>query len=159
MPVRIRWKSKEYFGIGLLLFGMCGMIQLFFIFVGQYFLGIGNYIVVIIIPIGTWIAIFYAASIVFESYAQIERKKKFRSQFQKLRKAYSKLQKFLNFPITKPILIIFLLSIAFFFSSFFICTLFFDNTLAFLIAENLSAIFCLIAANLIEKNIGRIQRY
>jgi len=138
---------------------MCGMIQLFFIFVGQYLLGIGNYIVVILIPIGIWVALFYAASIIFESYAQIERRKKFRSHFHKSRKKNPKLQKFLNFPITKPILIIFLLSIAFFFSSFFICTLFFDNTWAFLIAENLSAIICLLAANLIEKNVGRIQRY
>ena len=70
MPIRIRWKSKEYFGIGLLLLGMCGFLQLFFIFIGQYFLEIGNYFVVILVPLGITLALFYASVIIFESYAQ-----------------------------------------------------------------------------------------
>jgi len=76
MPIRIRWKSKENLGIGLLLLGMSGIIQLLFIFIGQYFLEIGNYYVVILIPIGITVAIFFATMIIFESYAQIERREK-----------------------------------------------------------------------------------
>lgn len=159
MPIRIRWLSREYFGIGLLLLSICGIFQLLFIFIGQYFLEMGNHIVVILIPIGIWIALFFAALIIFESYAQVERREKLSSRFRKSVFKSSKLKKFLNFPITKPLLIIFILFNVFFFSSFFICVLFLNNSIAFLIAENLSAIFCLLVANLIERNYGRVKRY
>ena len=158
MPIRIRWNSKEYAGLGLILLGMCGMFQLLLIFIGHYFLGIGNYLVVILIPLGIWIALFFATSIIFESYAQIERRKKLRGGFKKSGKIDSNLQRFLNFPATKPLLIIFIMFNVIFFSSFFISMIFADNTLSFLIAENVSAIICLIAANLIEKKYGRIDR-
>jgi len=102
MPIRIRWKSKENLGIGLLLLGMCGIIQLFFIFIGQYFLEIGNYFVVILIPLGITVALFFATMIIFESYAQVERREKLRSQFRKSKITISKLKKILNFPVTKP---------------------------------------------------------
>ena len=65
MPIRIRWASKEYFGIGLLLLGMNGAFQLFFIYIGQYFLAMGNHLVVILIPIGIWVAMFFASLIIF----------------------------------------------------------------------------------------------
>ncbi|MFW9822734.1 MAG: hypothetical protein ACFFE4_07360 [Candidatus Thorarchaeota archaeon] len=159
MPIRIRWKTKEYFGIGLLLLGMCGMIQLFYIFIGQYFLEIGNYFVVILIPIGITVAIFFATTIIFESFAQVERREKLRSQFRKSKINIGKLEKFLNFPITKPVLIVFGVFTAFFFISFFISALFLDNIFSFIIAENLSAVACLLIANIVEKSFGRVQRY
>jgi hypothetical protein len=159
MPIRVRWKSREYFGIGLLLLGMCGVIQLFFIFIGQYFLEIGSYFVVILIPIGITAAIFFASLIVFESYAQIERREKLRTQFGKSKINATILKKVLNFPVTKPLLIVFAVFTSFFFATFFICILFLDNTYSFIIAENLSAIACLIIASLVEKSYGRVQRY
>jgi hypothetical protein len=159
MPIRVRWRSKEYIGIGLLLLGMCGVLQLLLIFIGQYFLGIGNYFVVILIPIGITLAIFYAALIIFESYAQVERREKLRSQFRKLKVDLSRIKQFLNFPITKPLIIIFLVFLPIFFICFYIGTLFLNNTISFLTAENISAIVCLLIANLIEKSYGRVQRY
>ncbi|MHA2280355.1 MAG: hypothetical protein ACXAC5_05855 [Promethearchaeota archaeon] len=159
MPIRVRWKSKEYLGIGLLLLGMCGIIQLFFIFIGQYFLEIGNYFVVILIPIGITVALFFAAMIIFESYAQIERREKLRTQFRKSKIDITKLNKFLNFPIAKPLIIVFAVFNSSFFITFFICTIFLDNTFSFIVAENLSAVICLITANLVEKRYGRVQRY
>lgn len=159
MPIRIRWKSKENLGIGLLLLGMCGIIQLFFIFIGQYFLEIGNYFVVILIPLGITVAIFFATMIIFESYAQIERREKLRSQFRKSKITISKLKKILNFPITKPLIIVFAVFSSFFFITFFISNSFLDNTFSFIIAENLSAVVCLLIANFIEKSYGKVQRY
>ncbi|MFX0106054.1 MAG: hypothetical protein ACFE75_11265 [Candidatus Hodarchaeota archaeon] len=159
MPIRIRWLSKEYFGTGLLLLGICGIFQLFFIFIGQYFLAIGNYIVVILIPIAIWIATFFATIIIFESYAQVERREKLSSRYRKSIVKSSKLKKFLNIPITKPLLLVFILFNVFFFTIFFICISFLNNSMAFLIAQNLSAIICLLIANLIEKNYGRVKRY
>ena len=159
MPIRIRWKSKEYFGIALLLLGMCGILQLFLIFIGQYFLKIGNYFVVILVPLGITLATFYASIIIFESYAQVERREKLRSQFRKSKTYSSKLEQFLNFPITKPLIIIFAVFTPIFFTSFYTCTFFLDNTISFLTAENISAIICLLIANLIEKNYGKVKRY
>ena len=51
MPLRIRWSSKEYMGIALMLLGGCGGVQLLFIAIAQYILSIGNFIVLILIPI------------------------------------------------------------------------------------------------------------
>jgi len=159
MPIRIRWKSKEYIGIAFMLLGMCGIIQMYFVLIGQYLLAIGNYFVVILIPIGITAAIFFASMIIFESYAQVERRVKLRSQFQKRTIRDSKLQKILDFPIAKPLLIVFIVFNGIFFSSFFISAVFLDNTMSFLIAENFGAIVCLLIANLIEKNYGKVTRF
>lgn len=159
MPIRVHWKSKEYIGIGLLLLGMSAVLQLFLIIIGQYALGIGNYFVVILIPIGMTLAVFYAAMIIFESYAQVERREKLRSQFRKSKVDLSGLKQFLNFPITKPLIIIFLVFLPVFFISFYVCTLFMNATISFLTAENISAIICLLIANIIEKSYGKVQRY
>ena len=159
MPIRIRWKSKEYFGIGLLLLGMCGMLQLFFIFIGQYFLAIGNYFVVILIPLGMTVANFFAAIVIFESFAQVERREKLRSQFRKSKIDVSNLEKFLNFPVTKPLIIVSIIFVSFFFTTFYISATFLPNTISFIVAENTSAIICLLIANLIEKKYGRVQRF
>ena len=158
MPIRIRWTSKEYFGILLLLLGMSGISQLYFIYMGQYFLSMGNHIVAVVIPIGIWLALFYATLIIFESYAQVERREKLRSRFRKALSKSSKIKKFLDFPITKPLLIVFIFFNIFFFSIFFISILFLNNTMAFLTAEVISAIFCLLVANLIERKYGRVRR-
>ena len=159
MPIKVRWKSKEYIGIGLLLLGMSGLIQLFFIFIGQYFLEIGDYFVVILIPIGMTLAIFFATMIIFETYAQIERREKLRSQFRKSKINISKLDKILSFPITKPLLIVFIVFSSTFFITFFISIVFLDNNFSFIIAENSSGVVCLLIASFIEKKYGKVQRY
>jgi hypothetical protein len=159
MPIRIRWISKEYFGIGLMLLALSGFVQLFFIFIGQYVLQISNYFVVILIPIGITIAMFYANMIIFESYAQVKRDRILRTQFKKARDLRSKLKKVMDFPITKPLLITSLIFIGVFFSTYYICTLFLNNALSFLTAENFSAVICLLIANFIEKNYAKIRKY
>jgi len=159
MPLRIRWKSDEYLPIGLMMLGACGLFQLVFIFIAQYFLSIGNYLVVILIPIGITIALYYASRLIFESYAQVERRKKLRSQFQKAKDLEKKFQSFLDFPITKPLLIVFLSFVGIYIASYVICILIFDNIMSFLVSENLAAIFCLFLANFFEKNYAKIRKF
>ncbi len=159
MPIRIRWTSKEYFGTGLIFLGMNGIIQIFFIFIGQFLLAMGNHIILVLIPIGVWIAMFFASLIIFESYAQVERRERLRSRFGKKNIQSSTLEKFLNFPLTKPLLIIFIVFNGFFFATFFISTLFLHTSMAFLAAEIIGAVSCLLIANLIETNYGRVKRY
>jgi len=116
--------------IALMLLGACGIFQVLFIFLAQFILGVGNYIVVILIPIGTTIALFFGVVIIFESFVQVEKRKKV-------------------FPIFTAI----------FFSTYGISLIFLDSVMAFLISENLAAIISLLIANVIEKKYAKINRY
>ena len=159
MPLRIRWKSDEYLPVGLMMLGACGLFQLIFIFIAQYFLSIGNYLVVILIPIGITVALFYASKLVFESFAQVVRRKKLKSQFQKAKDVNTRMKSFLNFPITKPLFIVFGSFVGIYIASYVICILIFDSIMSFLLSENISAIFCLFLANFLEKNYAKIRKF
>jgi len=159
MPIRFRWTSKEYVPIALMLFGACGIFQVLFIFLAQYILGVGNYVVVILIPIGTTIALFFGVVIIFESFVQVENRKKFKNQFQKSRLESSKFRKILYFPIIRPIIIVFPVFAVIFISTYGISLIFLDNVIAFLIAENLATLISLLIANLIEKKYAKIKRF
>ncbi len=159
MPIRFRWTSKEYIPIALMLFGACGIFQVLFIFLAQYILGVGNYVVVILIPIGTTIALFFGVVIIFESFVQVEKRKKFRNQFQKSRLESSKFQKILYFPIIRPIIIVFPIFAIIFICTYGICLIFLDSVIAFLISENLATLISLLIANLIEKKYAKIKRF
>jgi len=145
--------------IALMLLGACGIFQVLFIFLAQFILGVGNYIVVILIPIGTTIALFFGVVIIFESFVQVEKRKKVRSQFQKSRLELSKFRRILYFPIIRPIIIVFPIFTAIFFSTYGISLIFLDSVMAFLISENLAAIISLLIANVIEKKYAKINRY
>jgi hypothetical protein len=159
MPIRFRWSTKEYIPIAFMLFGACGLFQVFFIFVAQYFLGVGNHLVVILIPIGATVALFFGVVIIFESFAQVERTKKLKTQFSKSRQKTSKIQKFLYFPIVRPLAIVFFPFTILFFSTYGICYIFLNNIMSFLIAENLATLVSLLIANFIEKKYAKISRH
>jgi len=158
MPIKFRWSSKEYISIAFMLFGACGLFQVFFIFVAQYLLGVGNHLVVILIPVGATVALFFGVVIIFESFAQVERKKKLKSQFSKPQQI-SKIQKFLHFPIVRPLVITFPLFTILFFSTYGICYIYLNNIMSFVIAENLATLVSLLIANFIEKKYAKIQRF
>ena len=158
MPLNIRWKQKDYLGIALMLFGACGIFQAGIIFIAQYAFSIGNLLVISLIPIGVTIALFYCSVIIFDSFAQVERRRKIRKQFRKLSEN-SRFKKFLLFPIVRPLLILFSIFTAIFFISYFISYLYLTNDISFIIAENIGTFICLLVANLIEKSYGKVQRY
>ncbi|MHA1805872.1 MAG: hypothetical protein ACTSU4_15250 [Promethearchaeota archaeon] len=161
MPIRIPWTSKEsreYLGIALMLLGLCGLIQVFIIFIAQYFLSIGNYLVVILVPIGVSVALFYSSLIIFESFAQVERRKKLKDRYRTERRSGTFAMKLLFYPITRPLLVLLSIFLPTFFITHAICILFLDNVFSFVIAENLSAITCLLLANLLEKSYAKVKR-
>jgi hypothetical protein len=159
MPIRFRWSSKEYLPIALMLFGVCGLFQTLFIFIAQYILGVGNYIVVILIPVGATIALFFGVVLIFESFIQVEKRRKLKNQFQKSKQTGSKLKRFLYFPVVRPVIIVFPIFAAIFFITFGVCVTFLDNVLSFLVAENLATIISLLIANFIEKKYAKIQKF
>jgi len=159
LPIKIRWTSREYISWALMLFGACGLFQVLFIFLGQYFLRVGNYIIIIVIPSCITLALFFASIIIFESFAQVERKKKLRFQFRKIKYYSSGLKAFLGFPLTRPLIIVFGVFTPFFFASFYVSLMFLDYQFSFIIAEDFGAIMALLIANYIEKKYARIRRY
>jgi hypothetical protein len=159
MPIRILWNSKEYRPFALMLLGACGIFQLLFIFIAQYFLGIGNYLVLVIIPSAVTIALFFASIIIFEAFAQVERRRTLKRAFSKSKSDLSYIKRFLMFPVVRPLLINFVIFLILFFSSYFFSLNFWDRIVSFLIAENFSAIICFLIANLIEKNYAKVKRY
>ena len=125
----------------------------------QYFFKIGNYIAIIIIPIGVTLALFYATTIVFDSFAQEHHRKKIKSQYKKNILQNKKFQNFLKFPIVKPLLIVFAIFSVVFFPVYFISQIWFNNIISFVIAENIGTIFCIFSVNLIEKRYGKVRRF
>jgi hypothetical protein len=159
MPIRIRWSSKEYIGIAVMLLGACGLFQAIYIFIAIYLLSIGNYLVIILIPIGVTLALYYGSLIIFESFAQVERREMLRSQFKKSKGKKKFISNILNFPISKPILILFITFTLLFIIIFPICTSFIDNVLSFIIAEFSCSVISLLIANYFERGIAEVKRY
>ncbi|MHA1294609.1 MAG: hypothetical protein ACTSQJ_18365 [Promethearchaeota archaeon] len=158
MPIRIRWNSKEYIGIALILLGACGLYQVFIIFIAQFFLSVGNYIVLILIPIGVTFSLYYGTLITFESFAQVERRERLRSQYRKQKIKNETIRKIIDSPLFKPLAIMLLLFSLSFFISYLISNIFLDNVFSFIISEFISALICLFCANYLEKNYAKVRR-
>jgi hypothetical protein len=159
MPIRFNWSSKEYIPIAFIFFGISGLFQALLVFISQYLLGVGNHLVVILIPIGITIALYFGDIIIFESFAQVERKKRLKSQFSKGRFNISKFRKLVSYPLTRPIAILLPVFTIIFFIVYFISVVFLNRIGSFILAENIAAVICLLIANLVEKKYARIQRY
>jgi hypothetical protein len=159
MPLKIRWTSKEYIHFAILLFSACGFFQVLYIYLGQYVLDVGNYVIVILIPTGVVVALFFASIIIFEAYAQVERNQRLRRQFKKSKGYSSRIKSFLYFPIVRPLLITFSFFTVFFFVIYSISLIFVAPQDSYLIAEVSSAIVCLLIANLFEKNYAKVRRF
>ena len=159
MPLKIRWTSKDYFHFAIFLFAACGLFQVFYIFLGQYILDVGNYIIVILIPTGVVVALFFASIIIFEAFAQVERNERLRRQFKKSKGYSSRMKSFLYFPVVRPLLITFIFFTVFFFVIYSISLIFLSPQDSYLLAEVSSGIVCLLIANLFEKNYAKLRRF
>jgi len=159
MPLRIRWGSKDYIGVALLLFGACGLFQTFIIFLAIYILNVGSYFVVILIPIGVTLALYYGSLISYESFAQVERRRLLKTQYRKKNPKRPIISALVTSPILKPLMVLFSSFLIFFLITFFICILFLDNIISFIITEFISTMLCLLIANYIERILAGVKRY
>jgi len=155
MPIRIKWIKGKFLGLGLMIIGFCGLFQVIYILISQYIFLIGSVFAVILIPIGATIGLILASVIIFESIADVERRQKIKSQF---RKKSGKERKFFSFPITKPLLLCFLIFTPIYILSFFICSISLNSFQSFIIAENISTISVIFIAYFIERNWAKIKR-
>lgn len=156
MPIRIRWLSGKHLGLAFMIVGLCGLFQVIFIALAQYVFLIGSLFAVYLIPLGAVVGLVLASVIIYESIADVERRKKIKSQF---RKKGEKKSTFWSFPITKPIIIclgsfslmfilVYAISIAAALTSF----------QSFIIAENAATIICIFIAHLVERMWAKIKR-
>jgi hypothetical protein len=159
MPLKIRWSSKEYMPTALILLGVCGLFQVLIIAISQYIFYVGNYLIITIIPLGTIAALYFASIMVYEAFAQVERKEKLKRQYFKSGSYSSKIKVFLNNSIARPLLIIFAFFTTFFFITFFISSSLINNQMAFLISEIIAGVVCLLIANYFEKNYAKVRRF
>ena len=159
MPLKIRWSSKEYIHYAILLFAASGLFQVLYIYLGQYLLDVGNYVIVVIIPTGVVVALFFASIIIFEAYAQVERNERLRRQFKKSKGYSSRIRSFLYFPIVRPLLLTFIFFTIFFFVFYSISLILVSTQDSFLIAEIGAGIACLLIANVFEKNYAKVRRF
>jgi hypothetical protein len=159
MPLKIRWSSKEYISIALILLGSCGLFQVLIIAISQYLLSVGNYLIITIVPFGTIFALYFASLMIYEAFAQVDRKDKIKRQYIKSRSYSSKMKAILNNSIARPLMINFAFFTTFFFITFFISLSFNNNQISFLVAEITAGVLCLLIANYFEKNYAKVRRF
>jgi uncharacterized membrane protein (GlpM family) len=159
MPLKIRWSSKEYISTALILLGGCGLFQVLYIAISQYLLQVGNYLIITIIPLGTTFALYFATIIIYEAFAQVERRDKIKRQYIKSRSYSSRIKSILNNSIARPLLINFASFTIIFFITFFISLSFNNRQISFLLAEVIGGLICLLIANYFEKNYAKVRRF
>ncbi len=152
MSLKISWKSKENLGTALIFLGASGLLQTLFILIAQYGFQVGNYVAVIIVPIGVSLTLYLSLIVTFEVFAQLERKAKILKPFQKKKtKKRQKIKSLFNNSILKPVLIIFSCFTGISLATYAISIILVNSFISFLIAENLAAVLCIIIANYFEK--------
>ena len=166
MPIKLNWIKGRNFGLALIFLGVMTLLQVLFILIAQFALNVGSIIAVILIPIGVIIATFYATLVIFESRTEMSQyrgklqKRKYKSKKRATNK--NKLKKIIdkvNWVYARPLLIISGVFIGGFWLTYLILfSLFEDQTIVYVIAENVGAILSLFIATYIETSNFRKTR-
>ena len=166
MPIKLMWLKGRNLGLGLIFLGVMTLLQVLFILIAQYALSIGSIFVVVLIPIGVIIATFYATLVIFESRTEMSqyRGKIQKRQFKSKKKASNKnkikeiIDK-VNWVYARPILTISGIFIVGFWLTYLILFSLFENqTIVYIIAENVGAILSLVFATYVETSTFRKTR-
>jgi len=166
MPIKLQWMKGRNLGLGLIFLGVMTLLQVIFILIAQYGFSIGSLYVVALVPFGVILATFYSTLVLFESRTEMSQ---YRSKIQrrpqkskKKKKDTNKVKEIMdkiNWVYVKPVLII----AGGFFGGFWITYLILfslveDQTIVFLIAENIGAILSLLLATYNETSTYRKTR-
>jgi len=166
MPIKLMWMKGKNLGLGLIFLGVMTLLQVLFILIAQYALNIGSIFAVVLIPLGVIIATFYATLVIFESKTEMSqyRGKLQKRQFKSKKRAANKnkikeiIDK-VNWVYARPILTISGIFIVGFWLTYLILFSLFENqTIVYIIAENVGAILSLVFATYIETSTFRKTR-
>ncbi len=162
MPVKLNWKKDQSLGLALMYLGIMGILQIIFMFIGQYWIQIGVKPIIILIPIGVIAATFYSVIVIFESsttMADYRNTHKFTSKKKKNTGTFKeKLIKFLSNYYVKPVALVTIMFTITFLISCMFTFLWFSRSTMFLIADNLSAIIVMIFATMNESKTKKKTR-
>ncbi len=160
------WLKGRNFGLALIFLGVMTLLQVLFILIAQYALNIGSIFAVILIPIGVIVATFYSSLVIFESKTEMSQYRgNFQKRHQKSRKKAASKNKIkevinkINWMYARPLLIIAGVFIGGFWLTYLILfSLFEDQTIVYVIAENIGAVLSLVVATYIETSTFRKTR-
>ncbi len=160
------WLKGRNFGLALIFLGVMTLLQVLFILIAQYALNIGSIFAVVLIPIGVIVATFYSTLVIFESKTEMSQYRgHFQKRQQKSRKKASSKNKVkeiinkINWMYARPLLIIAGVFIVGFWLTYLILfSLFEDQTIVYVIAENIGAVSSLVIATYIETSTFRKTR-
>jgi len=166
MPIKLMWLKGRNFGLALIFLGVMTLLQVLFILIAQYALNIGSIFAVTLIPFGVIVATFYSALVIFESKTEMSQYRgNFQKKHQKSRKKASSKNKIIeiinkiNWMYARPLLIIAGVFIGGFWLTYLILfSLFEDQTIVYVIAENVGAVLSLVIATYIETSTFRKTR-
>ena len=153
MPLKLNWVRGKYLGVTLLFTGAMGLVQaLIIVPFAQYGVDVGSLYVIIMVPIICTFLLTYSAQILYESYAQVPKKRPPR-----VKKWHDKVRKFLRRELVRPSFIVIVSFLLLFFIFYGIFSGL-KSVNSFLIAENVGAIGALILATVLEKRIVPPER-
>jgi len=166
MPIKLMWMRGKNLGLGLIFLGVMTLLQVLFILIAQYALNIGSIFAVVLIPIGVIVATFYATLVIFESKTEMSqyRGKIQKRQFKSKKRATNKnkIKEIIgkvNWVYARPILTISGVFIVGFWLTYLILFSLFENqTIVYIIAENVGAILSLVFATYVETSTFRKTR-
>jgi hypothetical protein len=166
MPIKLMWMRGKNLGLGLIFLGVMTLLQVLFILIAQYALSIGSIFAVVLIPIGVIIATFYATIVIFESRTEMSqyRGKIQKRQYKSKKRATNKnkikeIVSKINWVYARPILTISGIFIGGFWLTYLILFSLFENqTIVYIIAENVGAILSLVFATYVETSTFRKTR-
>jgi len=166
MPIKLMWLKGKNLGLSLMFLGLMFLLQVLFILIAQYSLNIGSIYAVILVPIGVIVATFYATLVVFESRTEMSQYRgNFQKQHKRTRKKVTSKNKLkeiinkINWMYARPLLIISGIFIVGFWITYLILfSIIEDQTIVYVVAENVGAILSLVFATYIETSTFRKTR-
>ena len=156
MPIKLNWTRGRNLGLALIYLSLVGFIQVIFIIIAQYAMKVGAQAIVVFVPLGVTLALFYSIIIIFESKTSISKYREARTYLQKKKNQAPILER-INWSLVRP----FVMTIIVFGALFGIsiaASQELEPTISYVISSNIGAIGSLLFAAYIESDAQRKTR-
>jgi hypothetical protein len=156
MPIKLNWTRGRNLGLALIFLSLIGFLQVIFIIIAQYGMKVGSQAIVIFVPMGVTLALFYAIIIIFESKTSISKYREARTYLQKKKSQATFVDK-INWPLVRPFVMI-VISFGVLFGLSVWASHKLEPTISYVISSNIGAIGSLLFAAYIEADAQRKTR-
>ena len=156
MPIKLNWTRGRNLGLALIFLSLIGFLQIIFIIIAQYAMKVGSQAIVVFVPLGVTLALFYAIIIIFESKTSISKYREARTYLQK-KKINASFSEKINMALVRPFLMI-IIAYGILFGISVAATNKLEATISYVISSNIGAIGSLLFAAYIETDAQRKTR-